>query len=69
MGSEKLGKLIDNTELLLDNLLHHVHKCDHSCCVKDVLVGIYADREKVQGPARVQTQDESKPNLEIGGNR
>ena len=45
MGSEKLDKLIDNTESLLNNLLHHVHKCDHNCCVKDVLRGIYENND------------------------
>jgi hypothetical protein len=69
MGSEKLDKLIDSTESLLNNLLHHVHKCDHDCCVKDVLAGIYEDnKESVHGPARVHTEDGSKTNLEIGGN-
>ena len=66
MGSEKLDKLIDSTESLLNNLLHHVHKCDHNCCVKDVLGVIYEDnKESVHGPGRVHTEDESKPNLEI----
>ena len=69
MGSEKLDKLIDSTEILLNNLLHHIHKCDHNCCVKDVLSQIYDDKENVYGPARVHTEDGSKTNLEIGGNR
>lgn len=47
MGSEKLDKLIDNTESLLNNLLNHIHKCDHNCCVKDVLRGIYENNKDV----------------------
>ena len=41
MASRNLDKIIDNTEVLLNNLLHHVHSCDHCCCVKDVLRRIY----------------------------
>jgi hypothetical protein len=41
MVSQKLDKIIENTELLINSLLKHVHSCDHSCCVKDVLKEIY----------------------------
>ena len=63
MGSEKLDKLIDSTESLLNNLLHHVHKCDHECCVKDVLSGIYGDNNNAcadQSAHNVRLQNEPK---------
>lgn len=41
MGSQKLDKIIDSTEGLVNALLKHVHSCDHICCVKDVLKEIY----------------------------
>ena len=43
MVSQKLDKIIDNTELLLNSLIKHVHSCDHICCVKDVLKEIYEE--------------------------
>jgi hypothetical protein len=44
MGYEKLDKIIENTELLINNLLKHVHSCDHSCCVKDLLTEIFGNK-------------------------
>jgi hypothetical protein len=66
MGSQKLDKIIDSTELLINSLLKHIHKCDHSCCVKDVLSGIYEDNKVtawVQQDPNSECQTTNQPRL------